>query len=127
MAPDRERAKENENPADSEKKITNAENNAGKASRLLDQIFAIFESINEIIYISDPFTYEILYCNKVLKERFGKDPTGGICYKEFQGRDSPCDFCTNHIILKNPGQPYYWEYHNPILNRDYYIVDLIIM
>ncbi|MBE0460694.1 MAG: PAS domain-containing protein, partial [Candidatus Aminicenantes bacterium] len=90
------------------------------------QLLSIFDSINEIIYVTDPKTYEVLYVNKTLKYAFKKDPVGGICYKEFQGFDSPCEFCTNEIILKEKGKPYQWEYHNPVLDRDYLIVDKII-
>lgn len=95
-------------------------------NRERDQLLSILESINEIIYVADPHTHEILYCNRALKDSFGKDPTGGVCYREFQGRDTPCEFCTNPIILADPETPYYWEYHNPVLDRDYLIVDRII-
>jgi len=90
------------------------------------QLLSVFDSINEIIYITDPETNEILYVNKTLKNAFKKDPVGGVCYKEFQGFESPCEFCTNEIILKEKGKPYEWEYHNPVLGRDYLIVDKII-
>ncbi|HEC95527.1 MAG TPA: PAS domain S-box protein, partial [Euryarchaeota archaeon] len=90
------------------------------------QFLSIFDSINEIIYVTDPKTYKILYVNKAFKNAFQKDPVGGICYKEFQGLESPCEFCTNEIILKEKGKTYRWEYHNPILNRDYMIADRII-
>jgi HD-GYP domain-containing protein (c-di-GMP phosphodiesterase class II)/HAMP domain-containing protein len=91
-----------------------------------EQLLSIFDSINEIIYVSDPNTHEILYVNKALQDAFQKSLVGGACYKEFQDLDSPCEFCTNEIILKEKGKPYQWEYHNPILNRDYMIVDRII-
>jgi len=76
--------------------------------------------------VADPNTYEILYVNDALKNAFEKDPVGGVCYKDFQGLDSPCDFCTNEIILKEKLKPYQWEYHNPVLNRDFMIIDRII-
>ncbi len=38
----------------------------------------------------------------------------------------PCNFCTNDKILKNPDEPYRWEYHNPKLNRDFVITDKLI-
>jgi PAS domain S-box-containing protein len=91
-----------------------------------EQLLSLFESINEIIYVADPETYEILYANKFLKEAFGKDLEGGTCYRELQGLDEPCDFCTNKIILKQKGKPYTWEYHNPVLDRHYMITDRII-
>ena len=90
------------------------------------QLLSIFNSINQTIYIADPRTYEILYINDTTKDAFQKSLLGGICYKEFQGLESPCEFCTNEIILKEKNKPYQWEYHNPILNRDYMIIDRII-
>lgn len=90
------------------------------------QLISLLDSITEAIYVSDPHTYEILFANKFIQSLFDKSLVGGICYRELQGRDSPCEFCTNEIILKNKGQPYYWEYHNPVLNRDFWIVDRIM-
>ncbi len=69
------------------------------------QLLSIFDSIDDVVYVTDPYTYEVLYANKAI-ERFGGDLVGGICYREFQRRDSPCDFCTNPIILKEKGKPY---------------------
>ncbi|MBN2297861.1 MAG: PAS domain S-box protein, partial [Deltaproteobacteria bacterium] len=90
------------------------------------QLLSIFDSLNELIYVSDPFTYKILFSNRRLQNLIGKDPTGGICYKELQGFDQPCDFCTNSIILNSGGMPYKWEFHNTLMNVDVEIVDQII-
>jgi signal transduction histidine kinase len=90
------------------------------------QLLSIFDSIDEIIYVSDPNTYEILYVNSAVEVAFNNKPMGELCYKAFQNRNSPCEFCTNEIILKNNGKPYQWEYHNPILARDFFITDRII-
>lgn len=92
-----------------------------------DQLLALFDSIDQVIYVTDPITNEVLFVNRHLRELLGHDPVGGLCFQEFQGRDSPCEFCTNEIIiLKNKGKPHVWEYHNPILGRDYLITDRII-
>lgn len=90
------------------------------------ELLSIFDSIDEIIYITDPHTYEILYVNQAVRSAFQKDPVGGICYREFQGLEAPCDFCTNEIILEDKENSYQWEYHNPILAQDYLITDKII-
>ncbi len=90
------------------------------------QLLSIFDSIDEIIYVADPCTYEILYANKAMQDRFGKRLVAGTCYMELQNRNSPCEFCTNPIILKNKGEPYRWEFHNPTVNRDLMIYDRII-
>ncbi|MEA2039442.1 MAG: ATP-binding protein [Thermodesulfobacteriota bacterium] len=90
------------------------------------QLLSIFDSIDEIVYVSDPKTYEILYVNRAFRDTLQKDPVGSICYREFQGLEAPCDFCTNEIILKNKGKPYQWNYYNPILTQDFWITDRII-
>jgi two-component sensor histidine kinase len=90
------------------------------------QMISIFESIDESIYVSDLFTYEILYVNHTLIKEFKKDPTGGICYKEFQHLDAPCSFCTNSTIIKQKYDPYTWEYHNTILKKDFIITNRLI-
>ena len=90
------------------------------------QLLAIFDSIDEVIYVSDPATYEILYVNPATQKRFPHKLIGRTCYREFQGLDAPCPFCTNAIIMKNPGKAHRWEFHNSHLGRDYEIVDRII-
>ena len=55
----------------------------------------------------------------------GKDTVGSPCYKEFQGLSGPCEFCTNHIILKDR-KPYTWEYYNSKLDKTFMITDRII-
>ena len=91
-----------------------------------EQFLSIFENIDESIYVTDPDTYEILYVNQTIQTAFNKELVGKICYEEFQGFESPCEFCTNDIIQKQKPKPYFWEYHHPNLNRDYAIIDRII-
>lgn len=86
----------------------------------------ICDSIDEIIYVADPVTHEVLFANRALRELFGKDLIGGICYRDFQGLESPCEFCTNEIILREKEKPHRWEFHNQFLNRHFMIVDKII-
>jgi len=90
------------------------------------QFLSLFEGINEIIYVTDPHTSEVLYVNKYFKDLLKKDPVGKPCYQEFQGLDAPCDFCTNEIILKNKGEYHQWMYHNPMLKKSLMISDRII-
>jgi PAS domain S-box-containing protein len=90
------------------------------------QLLSIFDSIDEVIYVADPYTHEILYANKAMQDKFGKSLIGGICYREIQDKDAPCEFCTNDLILRNKGEPCRWEFHNPTVDRDFGIVDRII-
>ncbi len=91
-----------------------------------DQLLSIFDGLEEIVYVTDPVTYEILYANPFFTKALGKSVVGGLCYREFQGFEAPCPFCTNEVILSQKPQPYRWEYYNPILDIYVDIVDRII-
>lgn len=90
------------------------------------QLLSILDALNQGVYIADPLTYEILYANQALRDKFGRQLVGGKCYRELQGMESPCRFCTNALILKNRDQPHYWEHHNPLLAKDFMVMDRII-
>ncbi len=104
-------------------KLTHAEAELAFEKKLL---FSILDSIDGGVYVSDIDTYEVLYASPSSTDLFHEELVGGICYKEFQGLDSPCEFCTNEIILKQKPEPYRWHHHNPILDKDFAIVDRII-
>jgi PAS domain S-box-containing protein len=90
------------------------------------QLLSIFDGIDHPVYVSDPDTYEVLYSNLTLKEKFG-DVIGQKCYRAFQSMESPCPFCTNeHIFGENAGQPYIWEFQNKINHRWYHCIDRAI-
>ena len=90
------------------------------------QFLSIFDSVEEVIYVADPRTHEIIFTNKYFQKLLGKNPLGGICYREFQNLDRPCDFCTNEIILMKKGESYRWEYYNPMVDKHFLITDRII-
>ena len=90
------------------------------------QLLSIFDSIGEIVYVSDTETYEILFVNNHFREVLGSNPVGKKCYKEFQGFEEPCTFCTNRFLLERRGEPYRWEFYNEILNRHYLLFDRLI-
>jgi len=90
------------------------------------QLLSIFDSIEEIIYVSDPDTYEILYVNQAMNSLFQGNLVGKICYKEFHGFNSACKFCTNEIILKQKPAPYRWEFYNQNIDKNLTIVNRII-
>ncbi|MBN1150414.1 response regulator [candidate division WOR-3 bacterium] len=77
-----------------------------------DQLLSVFDSIEEIIYVLDPSTYEFVFSNKTLKNHFG-DLTGQKCYKAINNKDEPCDFCPNKYIFgKNLEKSYKWIHFN---------------
>ncbi|WP_052288841.1 PAS domain S-box protein [Methanospirillum hungatei] len=85
------------------------------------QLYTILDSIDAIIYVADMETYELLYINKKARAVFGDD-TGRKCYQWLnEGRNAPCEFCTNMRLVVNaePAGVYRWECHNPSNNRWY--------
>ncbi len=91
-----------------------------------EQLISIFDSIDEPVYVSDPNSYEILYANKALKDRFG-EVIGKKCYEVLQGMDAPCSFCTNeHIFGENVGKTHIWEFQNKRDKRWYKCIDKAI-
>ncbi len=90
------------------------------------QLFSIFDSISEMIYVCDPDTYEILFVNKYMKDLFSKELTGGICYQELRNQNSPCDFCAVDRLLKESEGPVRRELFNPVLNKHLITTDRII-
>ncbi|MDD5066848.1 MAG: diguanylate cyclase, partial [bacterium] len=90
------------------------------------QLLSIFDSIDEVIYVTDPVTYEVLYLNQAAKKTVG-DIIGQKCYKGLQNLDSPCPFCTNqHIFGDNLGKSYVWEFQNKVTQQWYHCVDKAI-
>ena len=95
-----------------------------KAER--EKLISIFDSIDEVIYVADPETYELLYMNEAFRKNWG-DGVGQKCHYVLQNRHSPCPFCTNdHIFGKNFGQPYIWEFQNTVNGRWYRCIDKAI-
>jgi PAS domain S-box-containing protein len=87
------------------------------------QLMSIFDSMDEPVYVSDPDTYELLYANDVLRERFG-DVAGQKCHELLQGLDSPCPFCTNKYLFGDSAvETYVWEWQSELDGRWYRCVD----
>lgn len=83
-------------------------------------LLSMFDGIEEVLYVADPETHELLYVNETFKKGWGSDVIGKVCYKVLQNLDAPCSFCTNHIIFnEKPGQAHIWEFQN-INTRHWY-------
>lgn len=86
----------------------------------------LMEELPELIYISDPHTYELLYLNEAGRRAFGElSPDGSSrCYRVLQGLEEPCPFCTNDVLGHESF--YSWEITNPLTNRHYLLRDKLI-
>lgn len=86
------------------------------------------ETSENLVYISALDTYELLYVNDKTLNALGLpedyDYSGKKCYQILQGKDSPCDFCTNHLLCKD--KAYHWKYYNPIIGGHFLVSDKLI-
>ena len=90
------------------------------------QLLSIFDAIEDPVYVSDPRTHEVLFVNRSPARGARPRPRGGKCYRELQGKDRPCDFCTNPVIFGDGGKSYRWRFDNPVLGRTYDVTDQVI-
>lgn len=94
----------------------------------MEEITAFFEDLNEVVYITDVETDEIVYMNKKNRQEYGDHPmqyyAGKKCYELFQKSAVPCKFCTNHLL--NPGKFVEWKYYNPLLDKTFMLKDGMI-
>ena len=91
-----------------------------------DDLDTIIGALDEVIYVSDPTTYELYYLNPAGRRLTGiYDYKGRKCYKVLQGRDDPCAFCTNSRLKQD--RFYTWEWENTFLNRHFLLKDKLIL
>lgn len=85
----------------------------------------LLDEISELVYVADPFSYELKYVNSTGMKTLGMTECNGQkCYEAIQGADRPCDFCTNHMLHKDSF--YTWRHYNPRLGRQYLLKDKLI-
>lgn len=88
----------------------------------------IVDESENIIYISDPETYEVIYLNQAMRETLDLGPdedyTGRLCFELFQNMDAPCPFCTNSCITKE--KFYTWKHFNEKLGKYFILRDKLI-
>lgn len=90
------------------------------------QLLSIFDSINELIHVTDVETHEILFANKAFHETFGEVLPGDKCYEKLCRTSEPCDFCKDRASTNDEGDSRQWEYHNSVTDRDYIITNRLI-
>ena len=86
--------KERDSVMNDNKRIDNKGSNNNRGTGLFSADFcAALDNCNMPIYIIDPETFEMLYCNKMLSDFFGYDPTTFPCYKVLRNKTAPCEDC----------------------------------
>lgn len=89
----------------------------------MDHLWKFFNDLNEIVYVSDMDSYEILYMNRKCMETCGissmDELNGRKCYEALQGNNSPCAMCNNERLSEGEFTEY--KYFNPFLNKHFLI------
>jgi|GEM_PF-1885799 len=99
------------------------------AKEIVDEMFAVMDGVEGLVYVSDMQNYTLLRVNKQVKKLYGKNIVGKKCYEVFHGgSDGPCRCCTNDRLLIHgkPGVPVLWDFYDPITGRWYHCIDKAI-
>ncbi|MEJ2038369.1 MAG: ATP-binding protein, partial [Desulfosarcinaceae bacterium] len=125
---------EHQKQLSSEKQLIEARQKAihqSAATRAIEtdrnRLLSILDGIDDVIYVADPETYELLHVNEMFRSDWGEDVIGQKCYKINQNREAPCPFCTNNLIFgEYLGRSYVWEMQNKVNGRWYRCSDKAI-
>lgn len=90
------------------------------------QLFSIFESISELIYVSDINTKEIVYANDTSYNIFEENIIGQTCYNSVFGANSPCEFCYKYVPELEEIKQQKWQIYNPKLKKHFLLVEKLI-
>ena len=73
------------------------------------ELYDVLDQIDQVIYLSDLDTHEIIFVNRYGKKQYGPVTPGVKCYEYLQGFDAPCAFCTNQRLREDPDHRYTWH------------------
>lgn len=94
----------------------------------MSKIWEFFDTMDELVYVSDIDNYDLIYMNKKALRMHGfhslDDITAKKCYEVIRHCSSPCSMCDNYKL--RPG--YFSEswYYNPILERQVMCKDTLV-
>lgn len=89
-------------------------------SSTAERFKTLLDSLDAVVYVADMETYELIFVNSYGRKICG-DAIGRKCYLSLQqGQDTPCDFCTNHLLVDSEGEAtgiHVWEFQNTITQQ----------
>lgn len=95
---------------------------------MADRITMNFDELDEIVYIADIETYELLYINRFgirqLTAGGSEELLGRPCYQVFQELDAPCVFCCLASLTDKTFHE--WEYTNSLKKCNYKILEKLL-
>jgi len=85
-----------------------------------ERFATVVDSIDDLVYVADMHSHELLFMNKAAKRLFGNSK-GKKCWEVlYKDQSEPCKPCTNDRILDRHGNPsgiYNWSFHNAMTNQ----------
>ena len=106
---------------------TSLQSRRGAALRESTQmLMLLLDGVQADIYVGDLESYEILFTNRHMRESFGGDLVGQVCYRALRNETQPCGHCPNSQFLDEKGEPrgvIVWEGVNPLTGRWYLFHD----
>lgn len=95
----------------------------------LETSSSILNALDSAVYVADMTTHEVLFANRVLRERFGS-VKGRVCWQTVHsGQSAPCAFCSNDRLVDDRGNPtgiHVWEHFSRATGRWYECRDVAI-
>lgn len=95
----------------------------------MKKIWEFFENLNEVVYVADVDTHELIYMNKKTLEIYNlhslDELKGKKCHELLQKSLAPCAFCNNDDLEEGCFRE--WQYYNPIVKRNYVLKDTLIV
>ncbi|MDE7247556.1 MAG: diguanylate cyclase [Lachnospiraceae bacterium] len=95
----------------------------------MSKIWEFFDTLDEIVYVSDINSHELIYMNQKALRTYGfhslDEITGKKCYEVLQNCSSPCSMCNNHKLKR--GYFMEWWYSNPLLERQLMLKDTLVV
>ena len=95
----------------------------------MGKIWEFFDNLNEVVYVADMDTHELVYMNKKTLALHNlnsvEELAGKKCYELLQNSSVPCAICNNNELCE--GKFTEWQYYNPLKNRSYVIKDTMVI
>lgn len=93
------------------------------------KLWEFFENMDEIVYVSDMDTHEMIYMNKKALKTYGyfsnEELQGKKCYEILQGLSIPCSMCQKGTVTQ--GEFKEWRLYNPILKKKLELKDTLLV
>ena len=94
----------------------------------MEKIWEFFENMNELVYVSDLDSYELVYMNKKALGTYGfhsqEELAGKKCYEVLQNSSAPCAACNKNKLRS--GYFREWEYYSPIFDKHFMLKATVV-